>query len=353
MIQTKVVKVDSERIKEGCIRDASHALRSGGLVIIPTETVYGIAADMHNESAVERLYEIKKRPKDKPFSIVIERKNRIEEFARNIPISAYKLIDKFWPGPLTIILEGINQPSVGLRLPDNEIAQRIIAETKNPVILPSANLSGDEAPLDCTAALKDLNGLVDLAIDAGPVRLGIESSIVDLRSQGPQFLRIGALSRQDIENTINKKHVLFICTGNSCRSVIAEFLFRKMMQDKKRTDVEVASAGIMILTGLHASAGAKEVLSKEGIDASGHISQRVTQEMLKKADLILAMDRSHEEAILRMAPEIRNRVFLLKEFARINDKNMEVADPIGKPLEFYDSILFDIKGALEKLSNLI
>jgi len=353
MIQTKVVKIDPIHIQEDFIRQAAHILRSGGLAIIPTETVYGIAADMFKNDAVDKLFEIKKRPKDKPFSIAIERKDRVEDFARKIPLCAYKLIDKFWPGPLTIILEGINLLSVGLRMPDNEIALRIIAEVKDPIFLPSANLSEIQPPLDFSAAFKDFDGLVDLAIDAGPARLGVESSIVDLRNKGVQLLRAGAISQEEIDKVINKKNILFICIGNSCRSVMAELLFRKMMQERNRTDVEVSSAGIMRLSGLHASQGTKEVLSKEGIDASGHVSKKVTKEMIKKSDLILVMERSHEDMILRIAPEVRNRVFLLKEFAKINDRNMEITDPIGKPIDFYAHTLMVIKEALEKLSNLI
>jgi L-threonylcarbamoyladenylate synthase len=353
MSSTKVVREDLKHIKDDHIRLAAHILRSGGLVIIPTETVYGVAADMLKSSAVDKLFQIKRRPKDKPFTIVIDKRERIEEFAVNIPLAAYKLANRFWPGPLTMILEGVNQPSVGLRMPDNEIALRVIAETKDPVVLPSANLSDNDPPVNFSEALKDFNGLVDLAIDGGPVKLGVESSIVDLRGKQIEYIRMGALGREEIERTANKKQVLFVCTGNSCRSVMAELYFRKILEERGRDDVEASSAGVMLLSGIHASQGTKEVLARECIDASMHISRRVSRMMLHQADLILVMGRSHEEAVLKMAPGLKNRIFLLKEFAKMNINDLEIPDPIGKSPEFYRHTFLVIKEALEKVIDLI
>lgn len=353
MNQTKIVRIDPKQIKDDYIREAAHIIKSGGLVIIPTETVYGIAANMLNPKAIDRLYEIKKRPKDKPFSIHIAKKDRVEDFARSIPISAYKLMDRFWPGPLSLILKAIKGGRVGLRMPDNEIALRVIAEAHDPVICPSANLSGNPAPKDFEEAIKDLDGLVDFAIDAGQTKLGLESSIVDLTVDQPVIVRVGAIKKEDIETVISKKNILFICTGNSCRSVMAEAVLRKMMKEKKRDDVEVYSAGIMILAGISASQGTKDVLAKEGIDVSRHLSQKATKGMIRKSDLILVMERLHEDAILHLAPEVKNRVFLLKEFAKINDSHLDISDPIGRSSDFYEKTFASIKEAVERVSNLI
>jgi len=353
MVSTKVFAIDTFNPEEKYINQAAAAIVKGKLVIIPTETVYGVAANMLNNKAIERLYEIKQRPRFKPFSLHIDRKERVEEFVDDIPVAAYKLMQKFWPGPLTMILKAREYQTIGIRMPDNEIALRIIAKAGVPVACPSANLSGKPAPTRFSEAIKDLEGLVDLAIDAGETKLKRESTIVDVTGSPVTIVREGAIKRQDIENALDKKTVLFVCTGNSCRSVMAKALLEKKLREKNRTDVEVLSRGLMLLIGIGATEATKEVLKKEGIDVSSHISQRVTRDMLHRSDFILVMEKMHEEKILQLAPEVKNRVFLLKEFAKINGTDLDIPDPVGKPLEFYEGTMGIIKEAIEVVAALI
>jgi protein-tyrosine-phosphatase len=135
---------------------------------------------------------------------------------------------------------------------------------------------------------------------------------------------------------------------------MAKALLEKKLKEQGRKDnIEVLSAGIMMLEGLDASPEVKELLSQEGIDILNHHSQKVTPEMIKKADIVLVMEKLHEERILELAPQAKNKLFLLKEFAKISENNLDIADPIGRSYEFYLQTFRVIKEAIEKVSNLI
>jgi len=264
------------------------------------------------------------------------------------------VIDAFWPGPLTVVVPAKQGgKTIGLRMPNHPVALALAKEAHCPLAAPSANLDGDEPPTSCVQALKKLDGLVEMAIDSGDVSIGTSSTVVDLISVTPKILRPGPISLEDLEKEAKKKNILFVCTGNSCRSVMAEYLLRDALAGRK--DVDVSSAGTSAFLRGGPTPETIETLQKEGIDASRHRSRPLTRMMLKKADLILTMTSMHRYQVLSFEPSVTSRTYLLREFAKASSGayDLGVPDPIGQSAQTYEECASVIKEAIQKIAELI
>ncbi|MFH1995928.1 MAG: L-threonylcarbamoyladenylate synthase [Candidatus Omnitrophota bacterium] len=177
-------------------------IRRGGLVAFPTETVYGLAACASNEKAIARIYEVKKRPSSKPLTLHISDELMIGQSCCEITPQARKLIDAFWPGPMTIILRKLDGTKVGFRMPKNKAALLLIERVGCPVVAPSANASGTRAPADAAMVLEDLDGKIDAVLDAGPTEIGRESTVIDSTVSPPVILRHGAIKEAAIRKVL-------------------------------------------------------------------------------------------------------------------------------------------------------
>ena len=212
-ISTKVVKVDPENIDYNIIKEAADIINKGGVVVFPTETVYGIGADALNEDAVDKIFEAKGRPQDNPLIVHIAEIEDVYDLIREVPENAKLLAEKFWPGPLTMILykkdilsdkitAGLS--TAAIRMPVNKIARALIKESNKPIAAPSANTSGKPSPTEVSHVMEDLMGKVDMIIDGGSTYIGIESTVVDMTSSVPMILRPGRVTEEDIANVLGE-----------------------------------------------------------------------------------------------------------------------------------------------------
>jgi L-threonylcarbamoyladenylate synthase len=198
------------------IRQAAEIIRQGGIVAFPTETVYGLGADVYNPLAVARIFEVKRRPYFDPLIVHIASPAHLKKLVKDIPSSAGKLTERFWPGPLTVVLlkeEHIPDivtaglPSIAVRMPDHLTALSLIKESKCPIAAPSANRFGYLSPTTTEHVREQLGDQVDLILDGGPCPVGIESTIVSFLDGKPGLLRPGGVSLEEIESVIGKVEI--------------------------------------------------------------------------------------------------------------------------------------------------
>jgi L-threonylcarbamoyladenylate synthase len=193
------------------IEKAAEILRAGGLVAFPTETVYGLGADASNPAAVKRIFAVKDRPADHPVIVHIADMSELKHWAAEVPRSAWLLAEKFWPGPLTMVLKraarvsGLitgGQDTIGLRVPGHPVAQQLLKAFGGGIAAPSANKFGRLSPTTAEHVRQELGDEVDLVLDGGPCGVGIESTIVDLTRDPPSILRPGRVSAQQIADAL-------------------------------------------------------------------------------------------------------------------------------------------------------
>lgn len=209
--QTELVKIKDLLRQQGEIQRAAQLLKAGQMVAFPTETVYGIGALGLSTEAVERLYAAKNRPAGKAFSLQVANTNMIQQIAAYVPLMARKLLDKFAPGPITVILPKAaavpdlvtgGRDTVGIRIPDNPVALALLKAVNAPLAVPSANISGHISPKTGADVYGDMAGRLAMILDAGPCAIGKESTIVDCTGDRAVILRHGAISDAAIHDAL-------------------------------------------------------------------------------------------------------------------------------------------------------
>jgi tRNA threonylcarbamoyl adenosine modification protein (Sua5/YciO/YrdC/YwlC family) len=349
-----VIDVNQTDDPRDVVHRAVQALVEGKLVAFPSETVYVLAASALNEAAVQRLAAIRQPEPNEPLTLAIRSTDDALDFAPQMPSLGLRLARRCWPGPVTLEVEDAQLESVIQRLPksvqslvapEKRIRMRVPAHdmllgvlrlVAGPLVMSGARRASDTDTLTGKDVVSRLGSEVDLVLDEGRSRFGQRSSLVRIAGNQLQVLRSGVISEANLKRLASWM-VVVVCTGNTCRSPMAEAMLRHHLAEKLKWPVDkledigvlVLSAGIAAAPGGRAAEEAITIMRERGLDLTQHESQPLSDRLVRFADLILTMTRGHREAIVGHWPEAAERTFV------ISRNKGDVADPIGGPADLY------------------
>lgn len=296
----RIIIEDRNHIKDEELKEAAGILRSGGLVAFPTETVYGLGGNALDEDAARKIYAAKGRPSDNPLIAHVSCVEEVEPLVKEIPEAGRKLMEAFWPGPLTMIFPKSEKvpygttgglDTVAIRMPDDPVANRLIALAGVPVAAPSANTSGRPSPTTADHVWQDMNGRIDMIIDGGPVGIGVESTIVDVSSAVPAVLRPGAITMEMLEEVLGEVSVDPAILGPLSADVRPKAPGMKYKHYAPKADLTLVEPG----TGADRESGAEQVTGAE---------QKTGADRNTGADPETGLDEAQLQAMIRKVREL-------------------------------------------------
>lgn len=349
-----VIDVRNAEDSRDVVHRAVQALAEGQLVALPTETVYGLAASACLADAVERLVQAKGRPGGQPMALAIKSAEEATDFVPDLVPLARRLARRCWPGPVTLVVDNRRKDgltellpeavrkvvapngTIGLRVPANDVAQDVLRMITGPIVLTSANRSGEAEAVTAADVVAALGADVAMVLDDGPCRYGQPSTVVRVQNSRFEVLREGVVAEATLRRLANLM-VLLVCTGNTCRSPMAELLMRARfaecwkckLDELEERGVVVVSAGIAAAPGCPPSSEAVQVMREQGLDLTRHEAQPLTEQLVRHADLILTMTQNHLQSITERWPSAADRACMLLP------EKADVADPIGQTVGAY------------------
>jgi len=362
-------KINCDNPDNKVLRKAAEVIKSGGIIAYPTDTLYGLGANIFDEKAMDRLFLLKGRHIGKPISVLINHISQVENITGNLTQFEYSVANSFFPGKITLLLKRKIDNSIprlnhlkkiGFRIPDNKLTNQLVEYVGSPISTTSANISKKENVKNVEEIISVFGDKIDLILDGGSVKSMKGSSVLDLTTDPPILLRKGDISRSAIVKKLGKDistnysgkfTITFICSGNICRSPMGEGILKKVLSRTKFKDiVEVNSAGTLNIPMSPVHLYAAKVSEKYDINLESHISRPLQTKIVREANIIVALALNHYKYLRSHYPEFKNKVILLKQwkFPR-NLTNPSVADPIGHHEEFFSDTFKEIQKEIRRV----
>ena len=309
-------------------------LKNNGLVVLPTDTVYGLFAQAFSDITFARMEAIKKS-RNTPYSVTFNNTRSMFEWYGSVDLIRRNIIGELTPGPVTVVLPYIDKvPSkfrypehgVGLRVASNEVLNSVMENLDFPLWSTSANTAGNAAPVRYSEVAAPLLKQIDSSINGGDTDYLKSSDVIDLRSRPFSSLRAGPWHQKIdgvLQNSEDKFYIVVVCTGNLCRSPLAEYLIRKKIDSIPNANVMVESAGVYAVEGYLATEEMVVQGHSLSVDLSGHAAQQLTPAIIDRAGLILSVSSWHRNKIISDHPQASQKIRLIGEFLGID----EIPDP--------------------------
>ncbi|MCK5052387.1 MAG: Sua5/YciO/YrdC/YwlC family protein [Candidatus Cloacimonetes bacterium] len=326
---------------------SKHKIEKSAIFLHYTGSMFGIGCSAFNKEAIAKINFLKNRKDKSGYIALIPDIDWLKRFDVQITPEIHRILQQYLPGELSVILE-VPDPrfqyisqngKVAFRIPTNKLLREFIKNLDQPIISTSVNISGGNPIQNLDEILARFKSWFDLAIlpDDAKVDNNKPSTIIEFSGDIINLIRDGSIPFSEIELSYQLPQILFVCTGNTCRSPIAGYLAKRIIT-KEDLKFRVASAGF-VAEGMPISENSDRVLALNGIDASGHKSTLLNEENLRKSWLVLTMTLKHKNKILQLYPASASKVYTLSEYAGFNN---DVADPIGKDIEYYKNTFEEI-----------